>query len=336
MENTLPMILTWFSPLIAWLPLSGRDRVGEPSVSGRPELYLLMGGSAALLPGLLRLLMTSRLSSQSYQIAQVFFRSLALDGILGTLLPLAVLTLSFTITGRPRDGRTGAGRASLIILSYCFVDGIFTSETGLGFSALPAALLRSIPKLALAPLWGYLLTSDFSRDIRLRYIAASAVFGTVVSGSVAFLISIDLVGAAFVPAVVAFSAALGLRYGAVEAAVDGSDSGQNADTPLEVESTGSPGRHSVYRFMKEGRYTEACLDAEIYLERHTDLLLYSWQALLRWLGGNRAYRIIFLQRYKALGELQRRKLKRHLDEYLGEYGPIVGAWIRTFETSEEN
>lgn len=336
MEDTLPMILTWFSPLLAWLPLSGRDRVGEASVSGRPETYLLMGGSAALLPGLLRLLLTSGLPRQSYQIAQAFFRSLALDGVLGTFLPLTVLIISFNFTGRPKDSRTGTCRASLIILAYCLVDGIFLSESGLGFSALPAAFLRSIPKLALAPLWGYLLTADFSRDIRFRYVAASAIIGTVISSSVAFLISLDLVAAAFVPSVFAFSAALGLRYRAVETAAVYSGSGNIFNETPEVPVVGYSGRHTVYQLMKEGRYTEASLDAEIYLQRHTDLLLYSWQALLRWLGGNRAYRIIFLQRYKALGELQRRKLKRHLNEYLGEYAPIVGSWIRTFESLEEN
>lgn len=333
MEDALPMILTWFSPLIAWLPLSGRDRVGEAPVSGRPETYLLMGGSAALLPGLLRLSMASGLTDPSYQIAQAFFQSLALDGVLGTFLPLAVLTISFQLTGRPKDGRTGACRASLIILAYCFVDGIFASGFGPGFSSLPAAFLRSAPKLAVAPLWGYLLTVDYASDVRFRYIAASAVFATVVSGSVAFLISLDMLAVAFIPAVIAFSAALGLRYGPVETAAEVAE-----DRQIQFEDyvVGSPGRHSVYRLMKEGRYTEACLDAELHLQGNTDLLLYSWQALLRWLGGNRAYRIIFLQRYKALSELKRRKLKRHLNEYLGEYATIVEGWIRAFESLEEN
>jgi hypothetical protein len=338
MDEMLSTILTWFSPLIAWLPLSGRDKRGELTVSGRPETYLFLGAAAAIPSGLLRLTHVSGAASLNYEVAQSFFRSLVFDGVLGTLLPLAALILSVRMTGRPHDGRTGAGRASLVILAYCFIDGLFLTESGSGFGALPEAILRSTPKLALAPVWGYLMTKDFSSGIRIRNIATTAIFGCLLSGSVAFLLGLHLVAAAFIPAFIAFAAAIWLRYGAMEQAVVSPDSN---DLPIDLTElpTARPRRqpgHHVYKMMKDGRYHEAQLEAERYLESHTDLLLYSWQALLRWLGGSRAYRVIFLQRYKALGELQRRKFKSHLDDYLGEYGVIVNGWIRTLENIEKN
>ncbi len=112
------------------------------------------------------------------------------------------------------------------------------------------------------------------------------------------------------------------------------DTFHSGDVEEDIIKT-APG-HPVYKLMREGRYSEARLEAEGYLEHHTDLLLYSWQALLRWLGGERAYRLIFLQRYKALGDIQRRKLKRYLEDYLGEYAWMVAGWIRTLEKAEEN
>lgn len=342
MDDMLSMILTWFSPLIAWLPLSGKDRKGEPSVSGRPGTYLLLGAVAAVPSGLLRLTGLSAAPTFTYETAHAFFRSLTVDGISGTLLPLAALALSVKLTSRPRDGRTGAARASLVILAYCLIDGIFAYETGSGFQALPEALLRSTPKLALAPIWGYLMAGNSNPGVRCRYMAATAVIGSLLSGFVAFLIQIDLVGAAFVPSLIAFVTALGLRYGAFERSGSalGCDTFHSGGVEEDVIKTvpsdkrRCPG-HPVYKLMREGRYSEARLEAEGYLEHHTDLLLYSWQALLRWLGGERAYRLIFLQRYKALGDIQRRNFKRYLEDYLGEYAWMVAGWIRTLEKAEE-
>ncbi len=338
MDDMLSMILTWFSPLIAWLPLSGKDRRGEPSVSGRPGTYLLLGAVAAVPSGQLRLTGFSATPTSTYETAHAFFRSLTVDGISGTLLPLAALALSVKLTSRPHDGRTGAARASLVILAYCLIDGIFVYETGSGFQALPEALLRSTPKLALAPIWGYLMAGNGNPGVRCRYMAATAVIGSLLSGSVAFLIQIDLVGVAFVPSLIAFITALGLRYGALERSGSTADSGDAEEDVIKTAPSAKrrcPG-HPVYKLMREGRYREARLEAEGYLEHHTDLLLYSWQALLRWLGGERAYRLIFLQRYKALGDIQRRKLKRYLEDYLGEYAWMVAGWIRTLEKAEEN
>lgn len=343
MNETLSMILTWFSPLAAWLPLSGRDKEREPSVAGRPESYLMMGAAAAVPAGLLRLVMFTAPVKPPYGIAADFFRGLAVDGILGILLPLTALLFSYRLTSRPRDGRTAAARASLIILAYCVVEGFFSTESGAGFQALPDSLLRSAPKLAMAPLWGYLLTAPMNRDTRYMYITASAVFGMLFSGSAAFLLGINHAGAASVPSLIAFSAALGLRYGAVENLAasdpinpDDSITPIDPDRPAERARSGRLVTHSVYSLMKEGRYREARLDADIYLQRHTDLLVFCWQALLRWLGGDRAYRTIFLYRYKALSGTQRRRFKHRMDECLGEYSPIVALWIRTIEDLEEN
>lgn len=337
MNDTLSMILTWFSPLIAWFPLSGKDRRGEPSVSGRPETYLFLGAAAAVPSGLLRLTELSAAPTLTYETAHAFFRSLTLDGITGTLLPLAALVFSVKLSGRPHDGRSGAARASLVILAYCLIDGMFAYETGSGFRAFPEAVLRSTPKLALAPVWGYLMAGNDSPGVRYRYMTATVVIGSVLSGSVAFLLRINLVGVAFIPSLIAFFTALGFRYGALErsgAAPDSVDTVEIAAVAIQSGTRRRPG-HPVYKLMREGRLSEARLEAERYLEYHTDLLLYSWQALLRWLGGDRAYRLIFLQRYKALGEIQRRKLKRHLEEYLGEYAGIAAGWIRTLENAEE-
>jgi len=337
MNDMLSMILTWFSPLIVWFPLSGRDRRGEASVSGRPETYLFLGAVAAVPSGLLRLTEPSAAPTLTYETAHAFFRGLTVDGITGTLLPLAALALSVKLSGRPHDGRSGAARASLVILAYCLIDGMFAYEAGSGFRAFPEAVLRSTPKLALAPVWGYLMSGNKHPGRRYRYITAAVVFGSVLSGSVAFLLRINLVELAFVPSLIAFFTALGLRYGALErsgaAAVFG-DTTEAAALMIQSGSRRGPG-HSVYKLMREGRLSEARLEADRYLEYHTDLLLYSWQALLRWLGGDRAYRLIFLQRYKALGNIQRRKFKRHLEEYLGEYAGIAAGWIRSFENAEE-
>lgn len=339
MDDMLSMILTWFSPLIAWLPLSGKEKMGEPSVTGRPETYLFLGAAAAVPSGLLRLVAPAPAATFTYETAQTFFRSLTVDGLAGTLLPLAALAFSLRLSGRPHDGRTGAARASLIILAYCLIDGIFATDPGSGIRALPEAVLRSTPKLALAPIWGFLMAEKTAPGNRYSLMAATAVIGTILSGSVAFLLDLNLVGAAFIPSFAAFVTAMGLRYGALDSTDTGAtgESDQaldSAEEQIPVRGRHRP-QHQVYRMMREGRYSDARMEAERYLHRHTDLLLYSWQAVLRWLGGDRAYRLIFLQRYKALGEIQRRRFKSHLEDYLGEYASVVGGWLRTLEDAEQ-
>ncbi len=338
MNDTLSMILIWFSPLIAWLPLSGKDRGGEPSVSGRAELYLLLGASAAIPAGLMRLTQFSGGATPSYETAYAFFSSLALDGFMGTLLPLAAIVFSIKMNGKPHNGSIGTARASLIIMAYCLIDGIFAYQSGSGFPALPEAVLRSIPKLAMAPVWGYLFAEKTHSNAWYRLMTATLVIGSFLIGFVAFLLRINLVGAAILPSLLMFLSALGFRYRVLEKSGITERDIEETDVSEAISvlssSRKNPG-YTVYKLMKEQRYIQARLEAEEYLERHTDLILYSWQALLRWLGGDRAYRVIFLYRYKALGDIQRRKFKSHLDDYLGEYSGIVSGWIRTLEKAEK-
>ena len=336
MNDTLLMILTWFSPLLAWFPLSGKDRSGEPSVSGRAEVYLLLGAVAALPAGFFHLLHFSSSTEFTYTAAYTFFSSFALEGIAGTVLPLAALFLSVLISGRPHNEQTGSGGASLVILAYCLVDGVFAYHAGPGLFALPEAIVKSAPKLALAPVWGFLMVEYKDSGTRKMLLTAAIIVGSFFSGLVGFFLEINLIAAAVVPSLFVFSVALGLRYRVIEKTQDPDKTPAMQVSYYSVITQGErkhPG-YQVYSLMRDGRYSEARKEAGRYLEFHTDLVLYSWHALLRWMSGERAYRLIFLRRYKALGDIQRRKVKCHLESYLGEYSKIVSGWIHTLEETE--
>ncbi len=216
MNDTLSMILTWVSPLIAWLPLSGRDRRGEPSVAGRAEFYLMLGAAAAVPAGLLRFIHFSESVNLSYETAYTFFNSLILDGFSGTLLPFAALIVSVGINGKPRNGRSASGRASLVILAYCLVDGVFAYHSRPGFSALVESLIRSAPKLAMAPVWGLLMAEDNAPGNHILLLIPVLIIGSVFSGLVSFMSDIGLVPAASAVSLFLFLGALGLQYRVLE------------------------------------------------------------------------------------------------------------------------
>ncbi|MDT8299184.1 MAG: hypothetical protein RQ801_12825, partial [Spirochaetaceae bacterium] len=92
----------------------------------------------------------------------------------------------------------------------------------------------------------------------------------------------------------------------------------------------------VYKLMRDGRYSEARPAAERHLAQFDDLPVYAWHALLRWLGGEGAYKLIFLRRYKALGPAERNRMKRHMEEFVDTSAPLVFGWIAALERGEED
>ena len=346
MNETLTTMLTWFVPLLAWLPLSGRDEGREPPVRGRPELYLILGAAAALPVLTLRMAGGPPAPTLTYLTAQSFFRALLLDGAAAAAIPLGVLVASTRWFGAPRDGGHGICRASLVLLGYSLVDGAAALGVVDGWRPAVASFLLAAPKLALAPVWGRLIAGD-AEGAEGPLTLSALVFGSVLSGAAGFLWSSGYLGAAALPALLVFPAALVLRYrpsmfagSTVDAEAQDSGGIGSGDVPAEdrrfAGASGSRPRHDVYRLMRDGRYSQARLEADRYLERHGDLALFAWQALLRWLGGESAYRVIFLTRYAALDEVRRRRIKAHLRDYLGSRSAEVAGWIRTLEAGEEN
>ena len=344
MDETIKLILTWFSPFLIWWPLSGRDRLDESNLTGRPEPYLLAGALAAIPAVVLRRIDTQPIPTMSYITAHAFFQSLFTDGLAGTLLPLTALAVITNQKGRPANRRIGASQASLVMLSYVFIDGISANHSTGGYSSLSESLLRSVPKLAMAPVWGYLMGDGHDVEVRRRTMGAFAVFGVLLNGTAAFFLRLDFLGAAVVPSLISFPMALVFRCG-----IDPSPNPRPADrgspiseirgsaaSPDPADASRRSSAKRIYKLMRAGRYSEARPAAEQHLTRYDDLTVYTWHALLRWLGGDRAYKLIFLRRYKALGAADRNRVKRHMEEFVDSSAPEIISWIAALERGEEN
>jgi hypothetical protein len=180
--------------------------------------------------------------------------------------------------------------------------------------------------------------------VRRRTMGAFAVFGVLLNGGAAFLITLNLLGAAMVPSLIAFPLALGFRYGTTL-----SPNPRSAERTVGIseihgptvptDTADGPRKRSakrVYKLMRDGRYSEARPAAERHLAQFDDLPVYAWHALLRWLGGDRAYKLIFLRRYKALGPAERNRMKRHMEEFVDSSATEVLGWIAALEQGEKN
>ena len=336
MEPTIILIICTLVPILSWIPVAGWDTDRRDSRIG--PVHMLVFGALAAIPAIaLRLSEPAASSVLSYFTAHAFYRSLLIDGLAGTLMPLSVLLIALGVFGRTDNPKNIAVRSSLFVLGYVLLDGFFA----LGFKAAPMdildAFIRSLPKLALAPLWGILLSYATRGFRRVISIGALVIIGTAFIGVSGFLLEMGRTWYGLITAGVSLAVMFLMRpesyidrnYHRTTATADANSRPAAADAP-------SPERqppHRVYGLMKQRHYDDARIAAERYLESHNDLYLFAWHALLRWIAGEKSCKLIFLQRYEALSDQVQQRLCDHLEEYLGYYAEEVDRWITRLEAS---
>lgn len=334
MENTIILIICTMVPIVAWIPVAGRDTDRHDSRIG--PLHMLVFGALSAIPAIaLRLSEPTASSILSYFTAHAFYRSLLIDGLAGTLMPFSILLIGLGLFGRTHNPKNIAVRSSLFILGYVLLDGFFA----LGFRAAPLdildAFIRSLPKLALAPFWGILLSYATRGFRRIISITALVIIGTAFIGFTGFLLELNKPYFGLITTVVSLAAMFVLRP---ESYVDRNyhRTADTTDAPASGDANVKPLRkppHQVFGLMKQKRYDDARIAAERYLESNNDLYLFAWHALLRWICGEKSCKLIFLQRYEALSDQTQRRLVDHLEEYLGYYAEEVDKWIVQLEAS---